>query len=171
MASSLGPPLKLRKKLILFGSIGALIVSPFVIATWFLWSPFGPSEPYTIAETEIADQGSLTLRAQHDGDISDNLSARIGDSEWLYVGYSIDHQPKGSAFHSKDGRFHGLASDETYHPRSFWELEEIPTVVLFDSQTNLIWPSEKAEVKRLTFWMKAWAEIHEANPDFPEPPA
>lgn len=129
-----------------------------------------------ISKISINKSESLQLASAHDGDISKEFYVRITGRDgqhlqWKYIGYTTSGTPSGTAFSGQtlDNRFWCVGSTETMHVPSLTEITNMPVMVIYDQERNIIWPSKEAEVYGLPFWMAAWEKLSHSNPQIPRP--
>lgn len=145
----------------LLGTIGL-----FWLIIWFLTS----NHITVIGKTVIEGQGEFLLGQNNDVDFGNKLWVKLGNSEWQSVGWSMNGAGDSISATSPNRRFHAIVAEGSWNISQFAQ-QDIPIIVIFDSQTRLIWPTVGGEVKPRHFWMDAWKQIKDTNPRFPKPPA
>jgi hypothetical protein len=128
-----------------------------------------------IGERPLVGSRVLCVGTKSDGDITIDYFVRIrggndADDEWVYIGWNIDPVKECVTAVTPDGRFSCLGADTKIDVDEHWRFDEAPLMVIYDRETDAIWPTESAQRHPMSFWREAWEELRRVNPDLPPSP-
>ncbi|MDB4383997.1 hypothetical protein N9Z79_07900 [Akkermansiaceae bacterium] len=137
---------------------------------WLLFYSLSGDRIEILGRAVVPDHGDFQLGQTHDDEFGYILWAKTGNFEWAWVGWSLNGGENSITATSKSGRFHGIAADGVFSNYRN-DLHDMPIVFIFDSTRGVLWPSQAAKEKSVSFWLQAWHEINENEPLFPAPPS
>ena len=139
--------------------LGMLMTNPFKLKTKVLTYP-------------VKQVGSLSLGYVFDGDIGYEYFVRVKAvgsryDDWTPVGWGLvsDSEPGKSfqAFSSKDGRFICIASKKWKGGVYRWARDGEVELIIYDSEEDVLWPSESSKKLSKRFWKDAVSTAVEDN--------